>query len=131
MGSQVLWGYQVLLGTICAGPQLSLAETSMSICGLFFISPNTGGLIISNGAEYACDDNCGLAPLLANKVYIYTYTYVSEYLQETCWPKLAGQEEKPLAGWLSDQSRHILLATPNLFLSPFMLKQLGQKLCTV
>lgn len=46
-----------LSGTIRAGPQLSLAETSMCICGLFLISPNTEGLIICNGAGYACDDN--------------------------------------------------------------------------
>lgn len=83
MGSQVLWGYQVLLGTICAGPQLSLAETPMCSCGLFLISPNTEGLIICNGAEYACDDNYGLVQgwLLYRLLRsIYTYTYVSEYL---------------------------------------------------
>lgn len=83
MGTQVLWGYQVLLGTICAGPQLSLADTSMCICGLFLICPNTEGLIIRNGAEYACDDNYGLAQgcLLYRLIRsIYTDTDVPEYL---------------------------------------------------
>lgn len=82
-GDQVLWGYQVLLGTICGGPQLSLAETSMYICGLCLISPNTEGLTICNGAEYARDDNYGLAQgwLLYRLIRsIYTYTYVSEHL---------------------------------------------------